>query len=251
MVDVDMDGVDDALDNCPGITNPEQFDADGDGLGNDCDVVVNLSDDVAFAAVKHADGRMSVTRPQAIARISNSSSDPVEWRLVSLPDAVQAVEAGGTVAPGMAVTPRVAISRAGIPNEVFQSGAQQTYLGDVELQMIAASQMRSWLIGVLIAGSETDTNDCTYWVYLNKIEVTEGEEGLDPALELDVPVTGSVDIEVVDSDYADSDDEGYDSVEISFTCEGSSTTSISKTITLSGSNEQKVKVTLEVFWDEE
>lgn len=39
-VDSDGDGIDDALDNCPGEPNPNQTDTDGDLLGNACDVEV-------------------------------------------------------------------------------------------------------------------------------------------------------------------------------------------------------------------
>jgi len=37
--DVDFDGVDDAVDNCPGIFNPKQDDTDQDGIGDLCDPV--------------------------------------------------------------------------------------------------------------------------------------------------------------------------------------------------------------------
>ena len=37
-VDSDRDGVADDADNCPAADNPEQFDRDGDGIGNACDV---------------------------------------------------------------------------------------------------------------------------------------------------------------------------------------------------------------------
>ena len=37
VVDADADDVDDALDNCPGVTNPDQADTDDDGLGDLCD----------------------------------------------------------------------------------------------------------------------------------------------------------------------------------------------------------------------
>ena len=37
ILDEDGDGVDDGIDNCPGLSNPDQADDDGDGLGNPCD----------------------------------------------------------------------------------------------------------------------------------------------------------------------------------------------------------------------
>lgn len=36
-VDSDLDGVDNVLDNCTNVANPNQVDADGDGCGNACD----------------------------------------------------------------------------------------------------------------------------------------------------------------------------------------------------------------------
>ncbi len=41
--DSDHDGIDDALDNCPYVANPDQADGDGDGLGNVCDNCVAIS----------------------------------------------------------------------------------------------------------------------------------------------------------------------------------------------------------------
>lgn len=37
IVDLDSDGVDDGIDNCPGVTNADQADPDGDGFGDPCD----------------------------------------------------------------------------------------------------------------------------------------------------------------------------------------------------------------------
>ena len=45
--DSDGDGIDDVLDNCPDITNPDQGDGDGDGVGDKCVVIELAKEDLA------------------------------------------------------------------------------------------------------------------------------------------------------------------------------------------------------------
>lgn len=54
--DTDLDGIDDAVDNCPALANSAQFDSDGEGGGDACDAdynndgVVNEADAALFRA---------------------------------------------------------------------------------------------------------------------------------------------------------------------------------------------------------
>lgn len=58
IVDGDGDGVDDAVDNCPGVANPGQADADGDGLGDVCDEFPNEADhDLALCQLDLAEAQ--------------------------------------------------------------------------------------------------------------------------------------------------------------------------------------------------
>ena len=60
--DEDIDDVLDALDNCLGVSNPDQLDSDADGYGNQCDPDLNNDGRVAmpdFLAFSRAFGRVS------------------------------------------------------------------------------------------------------------------------------------------------------------------------------------------------
>ena len=43
ITDIDADGIDDAIDNCPSTPNADQADTDGDGIGDVCDNCINTS----------------------------------------------------------------------------------------------------------------------------------------------------------------------------------------------------------------
>lgn len=47
-LDVDNDGVSDAIDNCPSISNADQLDVDSDGIGDICDVMPSDTDNDGF-----------------------------------------------------------------------------------------------------------------------------------------------------------------------------------------------------------
>jgi len=60
-VDTDGDGIDDTVDNCSTVANPDQIDSNGDGFGNRCDadlnddLIVNVSDLGLFRQVFFTD----------------------------------------------------------------------------------------------------------------------------------------------------------------------------------------------------
>jgi len=59
--DFDADGVVDCLDNCPAIANPDQADADGDGVGGACEVVESAAP--APSPLGPLSGDVTATRP--------------------------------------------------------------------------------------------------------------------------------------------------------------------------------------------
>jgi len=54
--DSDRDGIDDAIDNCPSVANPDQSDLDADGVGDACDDCPVVSDPLPVQADFDGDG---------------------------------------------------------------------------------------------------------------------------------------------------------------------------------------------------
>lgn len=69
IVDADNDGVDDNVDNCPGVGNPDQVDADGDHMGDACDPYPNNSDN--FGACM-TDNQQKISEIQQLSALVNS-----------------------------------------------------------------------------------------------------------------------------------------------------------------------------------
>ena len=76
IVDVDADGVLDALDNCTRVVNATQLDVDGDGYGNICDADLNNNGFVSvvdFALLRSVLGQPASASPTAAAADMNGS----------------------------------------------------------------------------------------------------------------------------------------------------------------------------------
>lgn len=73
-LDTDGDGIDDSIDNCPGVDNPDQADDDNDGIGNACDTA-----GVSVSSIAQSTPVTNSTEPGALvgagARISSASGD--------------------------------------------------------------------------------------------------------------------------------------------------------------------------------
>lgn len=57
--DTDLDGISDDIDNCPDISNPDQADVDGDGLGDMCDRDATVQFEAVVAEIEDPDGLMT------------------------------------------------------------------------------------------------------------------------------------------------------------------------------------------------
>jgi len=87
MIDSDFDGLDDNLDNCPGgpgilpalSYNPDQLDSDGDGVGDLCDVCVDVPD--PLQADVDADGQGDLCEPVVLSLRPTGTVLLPEWDL--------------------------------------------------------------------------------------------------------------------------------------------------------------------------
>ena len=98
-LDTDGDGIVDSLDNCPGVTNPDQLDADADGSGAACDC--NDHDAGAHQPVRKSPPTASVPvvmghSAELVAAVAPCPGDAVAWEVngVRLRDAPTTVQDG-------------------------------------------------------------------------------------------------------------------------------------------------------------
>lgn len=73
--------VDNSDDNCPAISNEEQFDSDADGKGDTCDVVIVNAATVPGPALRHTASTAQPMSEFALGSIKNNSDLPQTWSL--------------------------------------------------------------------------------------------------------------------------------------------------------------------------
>lgn len=69
IVDADSDGVDDNVDNCPGVYNPDQADTDNDRIGDVCDAYPDDSDNLGACLI---DNQQKTSEIQQLSALVNS-----------------------------------------------------------------------------------------------------------------------------------------------------------------------------------
>lgn len=284
-LDSDRDGIPDNVDNCPFRKNAEQFDADHDGPGDECDVTF-------FATGSQQPGYLNIVLPAFtkhkninLGQILNTSREPVQWDVVTQSDDFDRLPSG-TLLPGQSASVLVSLDATKIVHgepvheQVFFHYDENIFQFDI------------WII----IEDEPDPNYCDYEVEIYKIEVTDGQGVSEGKLEVEVvetldlvgsnpvgdwPAAGNyvklsdgdkstpawpyylatvpagtavslpLNVKIIehDSGFNGPDDIGDVDTEIEFTCSGMNHKDFSNTVSLGSRG--KVKVTTRASWDEE
>ncbi len=179
--DADGDCVDDSRDNCLALANNEQLDADDDGEGDSCDLLLVTPD--APLTVNTWDGYTAHT----IATIDNNQSEAIAWTLDAVapaeaheriidPSRIRFAAVEGVVAPGQRVdlTPEV-LTHQLEPGRYH--AAFTLTLGD---------SSRTIPLVVDVTEQDVDAAYCVYDVMLGEIYVDRGQGAVEGDLELRV-----------------------------------------------------------------
>ena len=170
--DRDGDKIPDAQDNCADVRNDEQSDRDGDGIGDVCDLTVLT---VPERVVHVPAGRVS-RAALLLAEVVNYTRTEHAFRLESSEQQLGFQQAEGVVAAN-----RIKALYGSVDARELRPG----------MSLRAQARLRvnidiSITINVVIVVDEPEpASTCTYRVYRDAIEVSDGEGGADPALELD------------------------------------------------------------------
>jgi MYXO-CTERM domain-containing protein len=119
--DSDHDGIDDSLDNCPYVPNPNQADSDGDGVGDVCDNCVGTANSDQKA---NTCGNLWSTSSKGFA--SGSASNNVGTVIGAACDS-----ACGSTGPGKAVTVSIAPPGTGTDKGTDEAAGSSSNSGEV------------------------------------------------------------------------------------------------------------------------
>ena len=109
--DTDKDGVSDAKDNCRLVSNPEQFDADGDHIGDACDFVFVPYRTTPLGVMSYV-RKGQGPQPLNIGYLDNNSNQAVSYQVNTTASFVQVTE--GAIAAGQHRPLAVQISPQGL-----------------------------------------------------------------------------------------------------------------------------------------
>lgn len=256
--DGDGDGVADRADNCPSARNREQWDRDGDGRGDACDLTL-LASRTAADPVPAGSVRRSAI---AIADLANFTDRPQAFSIESDSALLRPELAAGVVEPGEIRSLYLDADATGL-----QPGQQLA--GAVRVTTPEGTRALDASVSILPVASLAS---CAYSIKRDYIKVTKGEGGADPAVELDVDVivyyagtsatenySGTIkagatygtdetvystsvtagtqvthdwDVEATEFDTWDADDHGNGGGQLTFTCSGTGSLGDSDSVSL-------------------
>ncbi|MCB9763763.1 MAG: hypothetical protein H6739_28600 [Alphaproteobacteria bacterium] len=160
--DADGDSVDDSVDNCLGVWNPEQTDTDGDTLGDDCDVVVYT--DALIGSVP-AGQRVEATDAQAvrIAEIINNTASDEPVALVANDPRILLDETSFVIPAGESYSVFAGIDTQGM--EAMVASGDVTLNGEVDMFGSTWSDSSTAELAIF----DFSFGDCSWQVHVDSV----------------------------------------------------------------------------------
>ncbi|MBN1205936.1 MAG: thrombospondin type 3 repeat-containing protein [Myxococcaceae bacterium] len=170
--DIDDDGIPDLEDNCPGRPNTEQFDKDGDGKGDACDVVL-ITYSPKQEGIKVSVGPSRYERLVPVALLLNNTNEAVSFTATSNQPWLL-VPQSHQVGPDSRFNLLAQLNPAGLPNGLHKATVSLTR-GLIVLNV-------DIYIDIFFPQQET----CDWVVSLHKAKVTEGQGVFEGKLEVQI-----------------------------------------------------------------
>jgi alpha-tubulin suppressor-like RCC1 family protein len=199
--DSDGDGIADAYDNCPTVSNPDQADSDGDGVGDACDPVFNYK--VSITGNTMPEGNSGLTAIPFTVKLNKAITAAVKVTYTTADDtATQPSDyrgkSGTLTIPAGSTTGTISVNVVGDtvvePDETF----------DVDLTGVTGGAPGINLsLGNSVAKGTIQNDDYVSTVSIDSTSMPEGSSGTTPlqfTVELDKPANAPIKVAYATSD---------------------------------------------------
>jgi hypothetical protein len=181
-LDADGDCVEQAIDNCPTVSNGEQFDSDEDGVGDACDLLVVVPE--GDLTVNTWDGYSD----HVLAELDNNADAPVAWSVSVVEPKQGAALAADRITLGADGGSLDPTERVDINPRFYTFGLEPgRYHAAFELEI--GGELRHIDEVVEVVAQDVDEAYCVYDIWLDELYVDRGQGAPEGDLELRIVTT--------------------------------------------------------------